>query len=451
MLGKLITSIILHQIVLFFFTSPHSHLIFTSPSSANFSVHPFSRSQHLEFQKFTSTHYSNSRNSRLQWKVPWQTKHRGLIFTSLEINTSLEQEIFSANFLSSLTKTQHRKHIIKFNHKKILHSPTTKMQMTSNTSYIYMASNTGHLTRAGNNSANIILGQQNSEQTQARSTHYGAPTTTQINDNGSQNKQMTSNTSSIHMASNTGHHARAGNNSANIILGQQNSDQPQARSTHYGAPTTTQDDNCQLTTDALLSANQSEECAMDNDSLPRLQFDERIITTVHDHYTTSYLVSIGKLEQEAKIQVRYHQDYSFIDELTTLQHATTSNDNVTHLRDPLAQPKKVAFGTTSLDLTTKALQNYKTTQPASDKEARLAESMMKHDGMVITNNWRIRELADTADNLVQERNQLKAIIEDNSDKMATLRPYIKKVHNSLTQEAILLGIKLIDISDTLDF
>ena len=162
MLGKLITSIILHQIVLFFFTSPHSHLIFTSPSSANFSVHPFSRSQHLEFQKFTSTHYSNSRNSRLQWKVPWQTKHRGLIFTSLEINTSLEQENFSANFLSSLTKTQHRKHIIKFNHKKILHSPTKKMQMTSNTSYIYMASNTGHHTRAGNNSANIILGQQNS-------------------------------------------------------------------------------------------------------------------------------------------------------------------------------------------------------------------------------------------------------------------------------------------------
>ena len=86
-----------------------------------------------------------------------------------------------------------------------------------------------------------------------------------------------------------------------------------------------------------------------------------------------------------------------------------------------------------------------------DKEARLAETMMQHDGMVITNTRRTRELDATADNLVQERNHLKAIIDDNSDKMASLRPYIKKVHNSLTQEAILLGIKLIDISDTLDF
>ena len=440
--------------------------------------------------------------------------------------------------------------------------------MTSNPPYNCMTSTTERTSKAGINSADIIHGQTNSDPTQTRSSSTEPPTKSQIFKGKPVPEHfLADKTEGFAMDEDNPSNI---NNSGFQI--ERNPTEVYTDITWGEALLTIRpllEHSLQFVTEPTIAAclNISiqdaifasiiniREALQTPETLPRVQFEEWSRTKTSSNFIT-----------ETEIQVRYHQDYNCADELTAVQHADTSEElghitcnsttacgygrnliiseihdkklrkqdvflntsiwntpglaRTDDLRFPplptkthgrTQNPKKVAFGTTSLDITTTAQQISRTTQPANntmvttsagqfvdlatfigdlvdnkmsardasitaldykinliqnqieadnaravirafrDKEARLAETLIQHDGMQNTANRRKRELAATADSNSQERKHLSEIIEDVNDKMATLQPYIKKVHNSLNEEATLLGIRLNDIPATLDF
>ena len=107
--------------------------------------------------------------------------------------------------------------------------------------------------------------------------------------------------------------------------------------------------------------------------------------------------------------------------------------------------------TNSLQMQTEADNARAIIRAFRDKEARLAETMLKHDGILHTVNRQKRELADTSKGDILERKHLSAIIEDLIRELEPLQEYIRTVHRSLSEEAATLGIQLNDIKVTLDF
>ena len=180
-----ISHVILNQILFFFFTSIHRHLIITQPPSVTKSVHPITRTQnHAELRKF----YHRQHNStRLQWKVPWHTIHRGLILATHNTNTFNDRRIFSTNFLHTRSKTILNTNKSNSYYTNSIQTSTKKLIMTSHTSSKYLEKYTGHHTRAGNISATYISDQPKSERKQSETAPFEtktSPTNNRINNTG---------------------------------------------------------------------------------------------------------------------------------------------------------------------------------------------------------------------------------------------------------------------------
>ena len=166
-----ISHVILNQILFFFFTSIHRHLIITQPPSVTKSVHPITRTQkHAELRKFY--HRQNS-FSRLPRKVPWQTIIHELIFFTPDTTSFNDRRFFSENFLHTQENKNHNIYKSKIHYTNNKHPTPKKLIMTSQSSHNPLDIDLGNNTRSGINSNTDISDPNSSERKQEQNAPHG--------------------------------------------------------------------------------------------------------------------------------------------------------------------------------------------------------------------------------------------------------------------------------------